>query len=278
MDVVSQSVPPAYGRVDVGNNVFLHYQRYASKEARPCFVLLHSLAMDHSFWRLVAPRLASHGSVICLDIRGHGKSDKPSGPYSINLFARDAARVAKALGHDKVIAAGASMGGCIALQLAIDYPDLVRGLGLIDTTAFYGQTAPQDWAERAAKAQAEGLPSLFGFQATRWFSDSFRAEHDNILENCMDIFVRNDLSAYTATCNALGSFDARDGLKGLDLPTAIVVGEQDMATTPAMAEDLHKAIKSSSLTVIPGARHLTPLETPETIVDVLLDLAHRANQ
>ncbi len=278
MTLASTIASPTTGRIDVGNNVGLYYEHYESKGSNPCVVLLHSLAMDHTFWRLVAPALAAHGPVVCVDVRGHGQSDKPAGPYSISLFANDVAQLVKALGYNQVVVAGASMGGCIALQFAIDHPSLACGLGLIDTTAWYGATAPADWSGRADKARENGLESLFDFQATRWFSEAFRAENADVLRDCMDVFVRNDVEAYAATCNALGNFDGRDGLASLALPTAVVVGEDDQATTPAMAEHLHQGIKGSTLTIIPAVRHLTPLEAPDTITTILLELAREAKR
>jgi 3-oxoadipate enol-lactonase len=157
------------------------------------------------------------------------------------------------------------MGGCVSLAFAVAYPARARALGLIDTTAWYGADAPKQWAERAAKAKQEGMAALVGFQTTRWFGDAFRAQHPDIVKESVGVFLRNDVNAYAETCRMLGSADLRAALPRLTMPTAVIVGEEDYATPVAMAQALHHGIAGSTLTVLPKARHLTPLEVPDII-------------
>jgi len=227
--------------------------------------LVHSLAMDRQFWHPVVELLAPNASVLTCDCRGHGESDKPAGPYTVELFADDIADVLDHIGWPSALVAGASMGGCISLAFAAAYPARTRALGLIDTTAWYGAEAPKQWAERADKAAHEGMAALVGFQITRWFGDAFRAEHPAVVKESVDIFLRNDVNAYAETCKMLGSCDLRAALPRMRMPTAVVVGEEDYATPVAMAQALHEGIAGSTLTVLPKARHLTPLEVPDII-------------
>jgi 3-oxoadipate enol-lactonase len=238
-------------------------------------VLVHSLAMDGEFWRPVVDRLASSMPVLTFDCRGHGASDRPAGPYTVELFARDLADLLDHVGWQSALVAGASMGGCISLAFAAAYPQRTAALGLIDTTAWYGADAPRQWAERAGKAVKDGMGALVEFQTTRWFGDKFRAEHPEIVRESVDVFLRNDVKAYVETCRMLGAADLRAALPAMTMPTAIVVGDEDYATPVAMSEELHRAIKGSTLTVLKGARHLTPLEVPERIAGELTTLATR---
>ena len=121
-------------------------------------VLIHSLAMDATFWLPVIEKLDA--AVLVCDCRGHGESDKPAGPYTVELFADDIADVMDDVGWDSALVAGASMGGCISLAFAAAYPARTLALGLIDTTAWYGPEAPKNWAERAGKAAQEGMGAL----------------------------------------------------------------------------------------------------------------------
>jgi 3-oxoadipate enol-lactonase len=123
---------------------------------------------------------------------------------------------------------------------------------------------------------ASGLSSLTDFQVTRWFGDKFRADNPLLVKDCVDTFVRNDPAAYAQTCRMLGACDLRSGLASIKVPTAIVGGEEDYATPPAMARAMHEAIAESTLTVLPGARHLTPLERPNEIAAALEELLQRA--
>jgi 3-oxoadipate enol-lactonase len=237
--------------------------------------LVHSLAMDRHFWQPVAELLAASIPVLTYDCRGHGQSDKPKGPYTVELFARDLADLLDHVGWKSARVAGASMGGSIALAFAAAYPTRTSALGLIDTTAWYGAEAPKQWAERATRAAKDGMSALVEFQTTRWFGDPFRARRPDVVEESIDVFLRNDVDAYVETCKMLGAADLRAALPGMTMPTAIVVGEEDYATPVAMAEALQRGIAGSTLTVLSGARHLTPLEVPDQIADELRGLATR---
>jgi len=237
----------------------------------PRIALVHSLAMDRGFWQPVVDRLAGKASLLLLDCRGHGASDKPAGPYTVELFADDLADLFDHAGWTKATVAGASMGGCVALAFAAHHPQRTSGLGLIDTTACYD--AMPAWVDRANKAKQEGLASLIGFQVTRWFGDAFREQNKDVVQASVDVFLHNDIPAYAETCLMLGACDLRKALPGIKVPTAVIVGDEDYATPVKMAQELHDGIAGSTLTVLKGARHLTPIERPQEIAAELLRIA-----
>jgi 3-oxoadipate enol-lactonase len=234
-----------------------------SAKASPPLVLVHSLAMDHTFWDAVASLLIRTTTVLAYDCRGHGLSDKPAGRYSVEQFADDLADLADHFNWRTVVVAGASMGGCVALAYAAAHPGRAAGLGLFDTTAAYN--APDKWEERAVTAETQGLEAMVEFQTARWFTDAFRASHKDVVDAAVGVFLANPARCYAQACRMLGSFDITPALPRLKMPARIVVGEEDYATPVAMSETLHRAIARSSLTVIPSARHLTPLECPDEI-------------
>jgi 3-oxoadipate enol-lactonase len=234
-------------------------------------VLVHSLAMDQAFWRPVAERLDA--AVLLYDCRGHGKSERGGMPYSIEQFADDLAALTEAVGWRSALVAGASMGGCVALAFAAKYAARTAALGLVDTTAWYGPEAPRQWQERALKALDGGLGALVDFQLTRWFSERFREKHPDVVSRCVATFLANDVQAYAATCRMLGSADLRRSLAAIRVPTAVLVGEEDYATPLPMAQALHEGIAGSTLSVLKGARHLTPLERPDEVAAELRRLA-----
>lgn len=252
----------------------LAYQLFRGTGTGRC-ALVHSLAMDGSFWSRVVERLRADCDVLVYDCRGHGRSGKPSGPYTVELFANDLADLFDAVGWRSAVVAGASMGGCVTLAFAEAYPDRVEGLGLIDTTAWYGPTAPKDWEERAQKGASVGLSSLVGFQTTRWFSDTFRAENPGLVDEAVAVFLANDPPAYAETCRMLGRCDKRAGLPRIAVPTRILVGAEDYATPVVMAEAMQAAIPGATLDVIPAVRHLTPLECPDIVAKALRGLVAR---
>ena len=246
-----------------------YVQHPAPRPAAPRLVLIHSLALDHTIWNDVVTALRGEAEILTYDCRGHGRSDHRPGTYTAEAFARDLAELLDHVGWPSAALAGCSMGGCVALAFAGLFPQRAEALGLIDTTAWYGADAPLKFRERAEAARAKGMAGLIDFQVTRWFSDAFRAAHPDTVTRTSGIFVANDFDCYAASCALLGDADARAYLSTLDIPVAIVVGEEDYATPVEMARHLHEAIRGSSLTVLPEARHLTPIERPEAIADML---------
>lgn len=239
-------------------------------------VLVHSLAMDKTFWDTTVEALKGAANVLIFDCRGHGQSGKPQGPYRVEQFADDIADIMDHIGWPSAIVAGASMGGCVTLAFAGRYPERVQGLGLFDTTAWYGENAPAAWAERAEKAKNEGLSALVGFQKTRWFGDAFREANPAIVDQAVGVFLANDLSAYAATCEMLGAADTRTFLPKFAFPCEIRVGSQDYATPPEMAQYLADNIKGSRIEVMEGVRHFSPLEVPSEIAAALTKLGAAA--
>ena len=237
-------------------------------------VLIHSLALDRSVWDGVAARLADQAEILTYDCRGHGRSGRKAVSFTTELFARDLAELLDHVGWPTAAVAGCSMGGCIAQAFAGLYPSRVSALGLIDTTAWYGEDAPKNWRERAATARSKGLAGMVEFQSTRWFSDNFRSSHPELVNAKSRILLANDVDCYAATCVMLGDADLRPYLRSLRMPVAVIVGEEDYATPLVMARQVHEAIHGSTLTILPGARHLTPIECPEQIASQLLALLH----
>ena len=250
----------------------------SSKAPNRHLVLIHSLAMDGSFWSKNIPALVECANVLTIDCRGHGSSSKSTTKYSIEHFANDLEDVLSHLNWDQAVIVGASMGGSVSLAFAINHPKRTKGLGLIDTTAWYGADAPQKWAERGAKAVNEGLSALIGFQKTRWFSESFIENHPEEVARLVGTFLANDAKCFEKTCTMLGAFDVRSSLKDINLPTAIIVGEEDYATPVEMAQQIHANIKNSSLKIIPKARHLTPIECSAEINESIEALIAKAYQ
>jgi 3-oxoadipate enol-lactonase len=253
------------------------YEVHASgRIGAPKVALVHSLALDRSVWDGVVAELAGEADVLTVDCRGHGASAKTAGPYTTAQFAGDLADVLRAAGWERAIVAGASMGGSVTLNFAIDYPAMIAGLGLIDTTAWYGPDAPQTWHERGQKALDGGLASLVGFQVSRWFSDGFRAERPDVVEKYTGVFLKNAPATYAATCDMLGNLDVRAGLPAIAVPVEILVGSEDYATPPTMAEALAAAIPGAQLTLVEGARHLTPIEIPGRVAELLRVVIERS--
>jgi 3-oxoadipate enol-lactonase len=243
--------------------------------ARPRIALIHSLALDRSFWNGVVPLLTPHADVLTFDCRGHGQSAKVKMTYTAELFAGDLASLLDHVSWPRAVIAGCSMGGCVAQAFAGIHPDRTKALAVIDSTAWYGPTAPKDWRERAATAVTKGLAALSAFQATRWVSDGFRDAHPEIMRAHMDVFLANDVDCYRSTCEMLGDADLRHYQASMRMPVSVIVGEEDYAAPVAMSEQIQKAVSGATHSVLPNVRHLTPIECPAVIAGKILELVAR---
>lgn len=237
----------------------------------PVVVLAHPLGLDRSIWTPVADRLAGAAGVVAYDCRGHGASDRLR-PYAIGRFASDLLAVLDDLDIRRAVVAGCSLGGCVAQAFAAQHPERTAALALIDTTAWYGPDGAATWAARADLAEAKGLGALVDGQVARWFSEDFAATRPDLVSATRRTFLATEAESFAATCRMLGALDLREALAGFDGPVAVVVGEDDQATPPAMAAALASGSTSARLTTIPGARHLTPLESPEAVAEILRGL------
>ena len=247
-------------------------QPRSGSPARPRIALIHSLALDRSFWNGVVPLLTPHADVLTFDCRGHGQSAKVKMTYTAELFAGDLAGLLDHVNWPNAVIAGCSMGGCVAQAFAGVYPDRAKALAVIDSTAWYGPSAPKDWRERAATAATKGLAALSAFQARRWVSDSFREAHPDVVRAHMDVFLANDVDCYRATCEMLGDADLRHYQASMRMPVSVIVGEEDYAAPVAMSEQIQKAVPGATLSVLSNVRHLTPIECPAVIAEKILEL------
>jgi len=235
----------------------------------------HSLGASGKIFEPIRPALENHGQVLTWDARGHGNSEKPVSGWTVEDLAADLRALIEHLGEDRAVVAGLSMGGNTAVVYAVAYPDTLDGLILVDTTAWYGEDAPKVWEQKAHNAETEGMEPVLAANMSRWFSDSFPDEHPDRVEMVAEMVLANDPSCYAAAGRALGRFDAREGLSQIDCPTLILVGSEDPATPPAMAQDLHRNIANSELHVLPGLRHMTPVEAPDRVGQLIGDFLEK---
>jgi 3-oxoadipate enol-lactonase len=267
---------PQDGMFSTKDGCAIGYTLRGAGTGLPRLVLIHSLALDRSVWDGVVERLSGRAQILTYDCRGHGRSGRPHMDFSAELFAHDLAELLDHLNWPDASLAGCSMGGCVAQAFAGLYGARTRALALIDTTAWYGPEAPKQFRERAQSAKAKGMAGLIDFQVTRWFSDGFAPAQPERVARATDVFLANDFECYAATCALLGDADLRHYLPSFKMPVAIIVGEEDYATPVAMAQALHQAIPQSSLKIIAGGRHLTPIERPADIAAEIATLLGRA--
>jgi pimeloyl-ACP methyl ester carboxylesterase len=232
-------------------------------------LLVHGVGAQLDAWDGVVAALGGRFTTIRFDLRGHGESSKPPGPYSAELFADDARALLDHLGIGRCRVAGHSLGATVALRLALDASDRVERLALLSPAAGRTEEERQRVLERLAIVE-HGIPGEhFRRSLPRWFSDEFQRANPALLERYAARNMENDPQAYAAAYRVLATTDLADEAGRVRVPTLIVTGEGDIGSSPRMARLLGARIPASRVEILPGLRHSVLVEAP-TIVARLL--------
>jgi 3-oxoadipate enol-lactonase len=225
---------------------------------RPALVLLHSLGMDSTMWAPQLATLAGPFRVVVMDMRGHGRSDAPPGPYTMAELALDVLAVADAAGLERFHLCGLSIGGQMALWLAVHRPERLRSLVLADTAARIGSET--SWTQRMDAVRAGGMASIAEGVLANWFSDSFSSTDPERYAAARERLLSTSAQGYIGCCWALATSDLGPRLKAVNVPTLVVTGSADKPTPPSQARRLRDGISGSELAIIEGAAHISNLD------------------
>jgi 3-oxoadipate enol-lactonase len=248
------------------NDMVLHFRVEGSEDA-PALVLVNSLGTDARIWDSVIARLAGRYRVISYDKRGHGLSDAPGGDYSLDDHVSDLAGLLRYLDIERLALAGVSVGGLIAQDFALRYPDRLAALVLCDTAAKVGDVAM--WDERIATARQLGLAALAEPVMARWFTERFRRERPAEVAGWRNMLARMPVDGYAGTCAALRDADLRGAIAAITVPTLVVVGEQDLATPVELVRGMAQAIAGSQFVTIPDCGHIPSIEQPQALTALM---------
>lgn len=248
-----------YVRTDDGCRI--HYQVTGPASAPPV-LFIQGLGADKHGWDMQRLRFSWSYRVIALDNRGAGRSDKPKGPYPLDRMARDAIAVLDDLGIEQAHVVGASMGGGISQFVAVQHPERVRSLTLVCTSCTVQPWRAELLRGWADKATANGMSSMAG-EAARWVIGprSFRRLLP-VIGWLGPLGFGGSAEAFTAQVEGILAVEESlvDQLGDIDVPTLVVVGNQDILTPRGDSEDLAERIPTAELVVISGAAHGVMLE------------------
>ena len=234
----------------------------------PALVFINSLGTDLRIWDGVVPHFATGYRLVQYDKRGHGLSDCPPAPYSMDDHAHDLAGLLDALAIEQAVLVGVSVGGMIAQTFAAAWPERVRGLVLCDTAAVIGTAV--FWNTRINYLRQHGLnhettaPIL-----ERWFASAFAQTSPAAHRIYANMLARMPLEGYVGTCAAIRDADLSQRSRTIQAPTLVVCGAEDSATPPNLTHTLLDLIPLASYREIPGAGHLPCVEQPELLAKVI---------
>lgn len=242
------------------------YWKLEGAEDKPALVLLNSIGTDLGLWDAAMPALLGAFRVLRLDTRGHGASDAPDGDYTLAILAGDVAAVMDAAGIAQAAVAGVSLGGMIAMELALSQPERVSALALICTSATMDKAA---WQDRITKVRAGGTAAIADLAMLRFLSPAFPAGQPAVAESLRRNLIAMPREGYAGAGAAIRDMDLIARLPALACPTLVVVGERDASTPfPGHGENLVAAIPGAALERL-DCGHLAPLEAPSALAGAL---------
>ena len=223
-------------------------------------VLLMGFGADGTVWEKHAAVYEQHFRCIILDNRGVGNSDQPVGPYTTRMMADDTVAVMNHAGVDAAFVAGISMGGAIAQELAINYPNRVSKLLLVSTWAKFNAYARAVY-ENLKHIRAVSPPSYFMELLQLWiFAPPYYEQYSEQLKadalaagNATNLQSANGFNGQLDACI---QHDAVSRLKEIVCPTLVTIGMMDIFTPPAFSELLHKEIRNSGYLEFPEGGHV----------------------
>ena len=251
------------------NGIQMNYELSGKKNV-PVVMLSHSLGSSLIMWVPQMKVLGPQFQVLRYDIRGHGKSEVPAGPYNLELLGEDAIALLDALRIEKVHWIGLSMGGMIGQSVALNHPKRLKSLALCDTGAVIAPEAQPIWQERIDAVREKGVESQLEATMERWFTPSFLKLSPPMLGVTRKQFLATPAKGYMGCIEAIRKLSYLDRLSKIKIPTLIMVGEDDPGTPVAVSEAMHQRIPNSRMVVIPSARHLSNVEQPEVFNVTLL--------
>jgi len=260
-----------FTRID---DAVFHYQVIGAAPDRPVLAFVNALGTDFRIWRDVVVRLVGRFSILLYDARGHGLSGSGEGAVTIERHADDLAQLLDVIGKGSAIICGLSMGSLVAQQLAHTHPEKVKALILCGALARFGE--PEDWDARIASVEANGIEALADTLMEHWFTEGFRVDNPADVAGYRNMVIRQPGAGYIASCAALRDGDLTALSGEVSVPTLCIVGDKDGAVSPSAVANLARAIPGARFELIKNAAHMLPVESPDTMSDIITAFADLA--
>ena len=247
--------------------VVLSYAEYGPADQVP-ILFSSSIGSSRVMWSHQVTAISAERRMLLLDHRGHGESPMPDGPYEMSDLADDVIATMDSLGIEQADFVGLSLGGMVGMWLGAHYPQRIRRLVLACTTPY--MPPPELWQERAAKVMEQGMESIQDAVFARWFTESFTAEYPDQVTPLRDQFLATSPYGYSQCGLAISRMDQRATLEDIRMPTLVIAGSDDPATTPEVCHDLAAAIPGAIFAEV-EASHIAAVEAAEDFTELVLE-------
>jgi 3-oxoadipate enol-lactonase len=254
------------------NGIHINYRIDGPEEA-PWVTMSNSLATTHRMWDAQMDAFTKQYRVLRYDKRGHGETEVAPGPYSFELLADDVLSLLDALQITRTHFVGLSMGG---MTMAVRKPSVLRTLVLCDTTSKDPLGDPALWQQRIDAVRGAGsMEALVESTLARFLTADTVKTRPEVADAVRTMVRNTPIDGYIACCQAIAKLNLTDRLPGINIPTMVIVGADDPATTVEMAKTIHQRIAGSELVILKNAAHLSNLEQADAFNEAVLGFLAR---
>lgn len=263
-------------KVDIGR-CSINIER-SGQTSGPVVIMAHSLGCNLKMWEPQLAILEKDFHVVRLDMRGHGLSDAPLGPYTLDELADDVISVMDKQDITQAHWVGLSIGGMFGQSLLLRYPQRFLSAVLCDTMSQLPDGAMKVWDERIAKVESDGLAAIKQGTLERWFTPSFLADPDQqaAVKNVAGQIDQATDAGYLGCCRAITQLNFIDRLSEIKTKVLLIVGAQDLATPVSESEQMHKRLPDSELVILPNAAHISNVEQADAFNAALTPFLRKA--
>ena len=243
-------------------------------EGPPVF-LIHGIGASRRAWDGLVPHLAPRFRCIRYDLRGHGVSPRPPGPYDLDDLVADLEALRARLGIDRAHVVGHSLGGMIGPAYARAYPQRVISLGLLSTAA--GRTDDDRAKVRAVitAMEQEGIPRVLDRLVDRWFTDDFIARRPEVVERRLQQVVETDAEVFLNVFRIYAETEMAPWLHQVAAPALVRTGALDGGCNPRLNRFIAGELPAAELVILEDLKHAILLEAADQVADHLLAFLDR---
>jgi 3-oxoadipate enol-lactonase len=250
------------------------YYRLSGPSNAPALAFVNSLGTDCRIWDDVIANLSDRYRILSYDLRGHGLSSVPKGPYSLDMQLDDLTALVDHVGFERFALCGVSIGGVIAQGFAQRASGRLSAMVLCNTAAKIG--TEEFWAARLEAVLAHGVEAIADAIMQRWFSPGFTEKQHAAWQAWRLQFLRNDDQGYAATCATLRDTDLTGALAAINMPVLVVAGSADQATPPDLVHATAERIAGAQYVLLDGVGHIPSLEVPDVLSRHISSFLERA--
>lgn len=251
---------------------------YTVEGSGPPLFLIHGIGAARDTWRFAIPVLTERFTVVSCDLRGHGASPMPEGPFGLDELVADVERVRARTGINKAHFVGHSLGGMIGPAYARAYPDRVLSLGLLSTAAFRTEDdSKKVWAVVQAM-EAKGVPDVLQTLIDRWYTEDFIANHRDIVDRRLKQVIDTPAEIFLNVFRIYAGTEMAPWLHEVTAPSLILTGENDGGCNPRLNRQIDDAMPNSELVILPDLKHSILLEAGEEVARQLISFLDRCSQ